>query len=114
MNLPHNKNKKNKKNKKICFIDDVLEINDQICCILSGPPCIAKTETILTEKRLVFESSGSTFLNPYGASQPVQGAINLKKGKEKQVPLLKMIVLLKKVIGECMLQNTEFKLYWMG
>ena len=30
------------KNKKICFIDDVLEINDQSRCILSGPPCIAQ------------------------------------------------------------------------
>ena len=26
--------------KLICFIDDILEINDQSCCILSGPPCI--------------------------------------------------------------------------
>ena len=25
--------------KQIHFIDDVLEINDQSCCILSGPPC---------------------------------------------------------------------------
>ena len=28
--------------KLICFIDDVLEINDQSRCILSGPPCIMK------------------------------------------------------------------------
>ena len=26
--------------KQIRFIEDVLEINDQSCCILSGPPCI--------------------------------------------------------------------------
>ena len=28
--------------KKIRFIDDVLEINDQSRCILSGPPCIGR------------------------------------------------------------------------
>ena len=28
--------------KKIRFIDDVLEINYQSCCILSGPPCIVR------------------------------------------------------------------------
>ena len=28
------------KKKKICFIDDVHEIKNQSCCILSGPPCI--------------------------------------------------------------------------
>ena len=32
--------KKEEKKKKIRFIDDVLEINDRSCCILSGPPCI--------------------------------------------------------------------------
>ena len=31
---------KKKKKKKICFIDDIHKINDQSCCILSGPPCI--------------------------------------------------------------------------
>ena len=35
--LPQKKKKKKKKNR---FIDDVLEINDQSRCILSGPPCI--------------------------------------------------------------------------
>ena len=28
--------------KNIRFIDDVLEINDQSRCILSGPPCISE------------------------------------------------------------------------
>ena len=32
--------KKKKKKKKICFINDVLKVNYQGCCILSGPPCI--------------------------------------------------------------------------
>ena len=31
---------KKKKKKKIRFINDVLEINYQSCCIISGPPCI--------------------------------------------------------------------------
>ena len=35
MNFPHNEIKINS-----IFIDDVLEINDQSRCILSGPPCI--------------------------------------------------------------------------
>ena len=29
------------KKKQFCFINDVLEINYQSCCILSGPPCIS-------------------------------------------------------------------------
>ena len=28
------------KKKQFSFIDDVHEINNQSCCILSGPPCI--------------------------------------------------------------------------
>ena len=31
---------KKKKKQLLRFIDDVLEINYQSCCILSGPPCI--------------------------------------------------------------------------
>ena len=31
---------------QFCFIDDVHEINNQICCILSGPPCIEKSSKL--------------------------------------------------------------------
>ena len=33
--------------KQIRFIDDVLEFNDQIRCILSGPPCITSVASFL-------------------------------------------------------------------
>ena len=35
-----------KKKKKKSFIDDVLEINDQSRCILSGPPCIVNQNNV--------------------------------------------------------------------
>ena len=42
------------KKKKYRFIDDVLEINDQSRCILSGPPCIIIDKRIEESAILAF------------------------------------------------------------